>query len=94
MMAFNTCRALADDAARVNGDAITEPQGMCGDELFFYAVPADLQDADLPDGFAAVGLPYGYWVNMKTGAARICTGDESIKLLDREYLAGFEPVSE
>lgn len=94
MLSLKDCRRLADDIAQSNGDVITDPAGLRDDEILFYAQPADLEDAELPDGFAAIGLPYGYWVNVKTGATRICTGKESDLLTDRKYLAGFEPIPE
>lgn len=88
MMALRELKVLADDAARKEGDVIVRPKGVRGEELFFYAHPSDFRPGDV------IGLPYGYWVNIKTGATRICTGDESDLLTDREYLDSFQPIPE
>lgn len=88
MKTLDEMRRLAETEAAKAGDTITRAKGVRDGELFFYAQPEDAQPGD------AIGLPYGYWVDTATGRCRICTGDESIRLLDKEYLAGFRPIPE
>lgn len=86
---MKTLRELTESARKEalrEGLRLLEPAGVHDGELIIYAIPASCKPGD------AIGLPQGYFVNLKTGKARYCTAEESMLLASREFLAGLGPV--
>lgn len=88
MKTFRELKAAAQAEAARHGDRIIDPLGVVDGKMVFYALPPGIHEGDI------VGLPYAYWVDVRTGSACPFTNEECRLLVNKQFLESAEPMEE